>query len=204
MRYKQVDLKREKLEMSPVYSTAFEHDGHTLGYIRLVNFSQHAAADMRKAITRLQVRCQTPPVDTRCSHAAKRVSRSFSRSWMSFERRLLLLLNVAGLRVGLAAIKAVASPKAHTVTSATCSHELICGACSWSQGEGAQGYILDLRSNPGGLVRAGLDVARLWLDGEDVPVFNVRALAARAFLSHWPHSLGTGPCAGLVPMEQPC
>ena len=56
MRYKQVSLKREKLEMSPVYSTAFEHAGHTLGYIRLVNFSQHAAADMRKAITRLQVR----------------------------------------------------------------------------------------------------------------------------------------------------
>ena len=56
VRYKQVDLKREKLEMSPVYSTAFEHDGHTLGYIRLVNFSQHAATDMRKAITRLQVR----------------------------------------------------------------------------------------------------------------------------------------------------
>ena len=55
VRYKQVDLKRERLEMSPVYSTAFERDGHTLGYIRLVNFSQHAAADMRKAITRLQV-----------------------------------------------------------------------------------------------------------------------------------------------------
>ena len=30
-------------------------------------------------------------------------------------------------------------------------------------------------ATPGGLVRAGLDVARLWLDGEDVPVFNVRS-----------------------------
>ena len=41
------------------------------------------------------------------------------------------------------------------------------------QGDGAEGFILDLRANPGGLVRAGLEVARLWLDGQDVPVFNV-------------------------------
>jgi C-terminal processing protease CtpA/Prc len=51
----QVRLKREKLELSPVYSTAMEHDGHRLGYIRLVNFSQHAAADMEKAVVSLQV-----------------------------------------------------------------------------------------------------------------------------------------------------
>ncbi len=49
-------LQREKLELSPVYSTAMEHDGHKLGYIRLVNFSQHAANDMEKAVTQLEVR----------------------------------------------------------------------------------------------------------------------------------------------------
>ncbi len=36
-----------------------------------------------------------------------------------------------------------------------------------------EGYILDMRNNPGGLLRAGLDVARLWLDGE-AAVFNVQ------------------------------
>ncbi len=30
--------------------------------------------------------------------------------------------------------------------------------------EGAQGYILDLRNNPGGLLQAGIEVARLWMD----------------------------------------
>ena len=59
VKFQQVSLKREKLEMSPVFATAFQHDHHTLGYIRLVNFSQHAAADMQKAIQRLQVR---PPI----------------------------------------------------------------------------------------------------------------------------------------------
>lgn len=31
---------------------------------------------------------------------------------------------------------------------------------------GCDSFILDLRNNPGGLVRAGLDIARLWLPGD--------------------------------------
>ena len=45
--------------------------------------------------------------------------------------------------------------------------------CSCLQKKGAEGFILDLRNNPGGLVRAGLDIARIWLDG-DAPIFNVQ------------------------------
>ncbi|XP_021740936.1 carboxyl-terminal-processing peptidase 3, chloroplastic-like [Chenopodium quinoa] len=37
--------------------------------------------------------------------------------------------------------------------------------------QGVQSYILDLRNNPGGLVTAGLDVAQLWLDGEETLVY---------------------------------
>ncbi|KAJ3694654.1 hypothetical protein LUZ60_000031 [Juncus effusus] len=33
------------------------------------------------------------------------------------------------------------------------------------ENQGVQSYILDLRNNPGGLVRAGLEVAEIWLDG---------------------------------------
>ncbi|KAJ1259150.1 hypothetical protein BS78_10G132100 [Paspalum vaginatum] len=36
--------------------------------------------------------------------------------------------------------------------------------------EGVQSYILDLRNNPGGLVKAGLDVAQIWLDGNETLV----------------------------------
>ncbi|ELS00082.1 carboxyl-terminal processing protease CtpA [Gloeocapsa sp. PCC 73106] len=32
------------------------------------------------------------------------------------------------------------------------------------QQQGAKGYILDLRNNPGGLLQAGIEIARLWLD----------------------------------------
>jgi carboxyl-terminal processing protease len=32
------------------------------------------------------------------------------------------------------------------------------------EGKGANAYILDLRSNPGGLLQAGIEIARLWLD----------------------------------------
>lgn len=63
--YKQVQLKREKVELSSVFSTAMTHDGHQLGYIRLANFSQSSAHDMQKAIARLEVwamlsRCLLP------------------------------------------------------------------------------------------------------------------------------------------------
>ncbi|KAL6987093.1 Carboxyl-terminal-processing peptidase 3, chloroplastic [Sarracenia purpurea var. burkii] len=38
------------------------------------------------------------------------------------------------------------------------------------ENQGVQSYILDLRNNPGGLVKAGLDVARIWLDGNETLV----------------------------------
>lgn len=37
--------------------------------------------------------------------------------------------------------------------------------------QGVQSYILDLRNNPGGLVKAGLDIAQIWLDGEETLVY---------------------------------
>ncbi|URE08274.1 TSPc [Musa troglodytarum] len=36
--------------------------------------------------------------------------------------------------------------------------------------QGVQSYILDLRNNPGGLVKAGLDVAQMWLDDDETLV----------------------------------
>eukprot|EP01018_Ginkgo_biloba_P032484 Gb_10272 [translate_table: standard] len=39
--------------------------------------------------------------------------------------------------------------------------------------QGIESYILDLRNNPGGLVKAGLDVAQIWLDGNETLVNTV-------------------------------
>ncbi|KAI4300749.1 hypothetical protein L6164_034089 [Bauhinia variegata] len=38
------------------------------------------------------------------------------------------------------------------------------------ENQGVHSYILDLRNNPGGLVKAGLDVAQIWLDGDETLV----------------------------------
>jgi len=42
--------------------------------------------------------------------------------------------------------------------------EEVANAINQLEQEGADAYILDLRNNPGGLLQAGLDIARLWLD----------------------------------------
>ncbi|KAH7512449.1 hypothetical protein FEM48_Zijuj12G0091900 [Ziziphus jujuba var. spinosa] len=41
------------------------------------------------------------------------------------------------------------------------------------ENQGVDSYILDLRNNPGGLVKAGLDVAQIWLDGDETLVNTV-------------------------------
>ncbi|KAL7585223.1 hypothetical protein Lser_V15G45452 [Lactuca serriola] len=38
------------------------------------------------------------------------------------------------------------------------------------ENQGVESYILDHRNNPGGLVKAGLDVAQIWLDGDETLV----------------------------------
>ncbi|KAG6427056.1 hypothetical protein SASPL_111295 [Salvia splendens] len=38
------------------------------------------------------------------------------------------------------------------------------------ENQGVQSYILDLRNNPGGLVKRGLDVAQIWLEGTETLV----------------------------------
>lgn len=47
--------------------------------------------------------------------------------------------------------------------NANASDELA-AAIETMEAEGASGYILDLRNNPGGLLQAGIEIARLWLD----------------------------------------
>ncbi|GIL52993.1 hypothetical protein Vafri_8708 [Volvox africanus] len=112
--YREVSLRRERVQLSPLFFAALPPpalppgtgalmpvgtDGRVrqpdgpVGYLRLTSFSSNAAAEMREAIQELEA-------------------------------------------------------------------------------AGASSYILDLRNNPGGLVRSSIDIARLWLDGSPV-VFNI-------------------------------
>lgn len=55
----------------------------------------------------------------------------------------------------------------HTLFTERSASEMARGLAEL-QAQGAQRFILDLRGNPGGLVRTALDVASLWLDGDVV------------------------------------
>ena len=148
----QVNLKREKLELSPVYSTAVDHDGHKLGYIRLVNFGQHAALDMQHAVQKLQA----------CSLLGES---AVHLSW------------TCSINPACKSSMSLADMHWTSMTSearcASCEVAVAKDASIGMQGNGAEGFILDLRNNPGGLVRSGLDIARLWMDG-DAAIFNVQ------------------------------
>ena len=51
--------------------------------------------------------------------------------------------------------------------SANAAKEIAHGVANL-QSQGAQAYILDLRNNPGGLLQAGVEIARMWLDNSTI------------------------------------
>lgn len=65
------------------------------------------------------------------------------------------------------------------------------------EGENVEGYILDLRSNPGGLLKASIDIARMWMgDGTIVSTVNRRGIVHEEAANA--HSLTAKPLVVLV------
>ncbi len=65
------------------------------------------------------------------------------------------------------------------------------------ENQGAKGYILDLRNNPGGLLQAGIDIAGLWLDdGTIVYTVNRQGMLDSFAAPH--HALTAAPLVVLV------
>ena len=184
VKWLQVSMRREKLEFSPVFARNIPHwdpttkQQHNLGYIRLANFSQKAAHDMDAAIHELQVgrvvrltlQCscvgQVHPSSLCWPHCGALVralplktKHAQAAGSVPDARHEALLRNASAGLLGATALR---------VCQGFCPE--IC--CCALQKEGADAFILDLRNNPGGLVRAGLDIARLWLPGE-TPILNV-------------------------------
>ncbi len=65
------------------------------------------------------------------------------------------------------------------------------------EGQGAEAYILDLRSNPGGLLQAGIDIARFWLP-EGTIVYTVNRSGVMGSFDANGSALTTDPLAVLV------
>lgn len=65
------------------------------------------------------------------------------------------------------------------------------------ENQGADAYILDLRNNPGGLLQAGIDVARLWLE-EGTVVYTVNRQGIQESFEATSHALTQDPLVVLV------
>lgn len=80
--------------------------------------------------------------------------------------------------------------------SAKASQE-VAAAIKSLDSKGAKAYILDLRNNPGGLVTAGVDIARMWLDtGTIVYTVNRQGVLENFEANH--QALSSAPLAVLV------
>lgn len=65
------------------------------------------------------------------------------------------------------------------------------------EAEGAEGYILDLRNNPGGLLQAGVEIAQMWLDPSPI-VYTVDRQGIRNSFDSKAGSLTDAPLIVLV------
>jgi carboxyl-terminal processing protease len=64
--------------------------------------------------------------------------------------------------------------------------------------KGVDGYIMDLRANPGGLLTAGIDIARLWLDKDQVIIKTVSRQGTQDIVRSDRSSLTDKPLVVLV------
>lgn len=75
--------------------------------------------------------------------------------------------------------------------------EEVANAIDSLEQEGARGYILDLRNNPGGLLQAGIEIARLWLDYGTI-VFTVNRQSILGSFDAYGPALTDAPLVVLV------
>lgn len=136
-----------------------QHGDHMTGYIRLVNFSQKAAPEMRHAIANLQVERRFSLLPVCLPMVFFSLSAGMRANAPSGQEHHIVAFAVGDFTV----ITAIWFQLGYTNLL---SQLWMLQVFACLQERGCDSFILDLRNNPGGLVRAGLDIARLWLPGE--------------------------------------
>jgi len=151
--------------------------GSRWGYLRLTSFSQNAAEETKHAIQSLEVGGGVLRGMAKWYAGLGRgeAGVGFRGGGVGWAHQLLNSLAGVAMLMVMLVLNEIRRPGTDTALLVVCCHPcrpLLCWFVCMPQRKGVSGYILDLRDNPGGLVKAGLDIARLLMDGHPT-VFSI-------------------------------
>jgi C-terminal processing protease CtpA/Prc len=162
LQVREVKLRRERVTLSPLYYTVLHVPGKAPVPAQIASLPTVTSTASRTVAMTTMASATTRAITTATAGAAATplatvASVATGANTKAVEAEAMTNTNVGYIRLTSFSGNAAVEMR-HAITDLT--------------SRGATSFILDLRNNPGGLVKASIDIASLFMDGSP-PVFNI-------------------------------